>query len=239
MQKSTAEITRIVEETVQGLGYEFVDFERLPRGLMRITIDSQAEGGVGVDDCEAVSNQITALFTVEGIDYERLEVASPGVERPLKRASEWARFVGRPAHVELYEPMKAEGFPEAGRRKLDGIILGIGRAVGEATATQMVIGNAMSGPTFNPFDISATLTTQMLMGIGEAVSGSIGYDIRFSAGILLMIILFAIDIVLNKIKDTIHDNMTGQVHVSTFKKIIATLRPFAMRIRSLGGKESD
>lgn len=120
-----------------------------------------------------------------------------------------------------------------------GIILGIGRAVGEATATQMVIGNAMSGPTFNPFDISATLTTQMLMGIGEAVSGSIGYDIRFSAGILLMIILFAIDIVLNKIKDTIHDNMTGQVHVSTFKKIIATLRPFAMRIRSLGGKESD
>ena len=88
MQKSTAEITRIVEETVQGLGYEFVDFERLPRGLMRITIDSQAEGGVGVDDCEAVSNQITALFTVEGIDYERLEVASPGVERPLKRASD-------------------------------------------------------------------------------------------------------------------------------------------------------
>ena len=122
MQKSTAEITRIVEETVQGLGYEFVDFERLPRGLMRITIDSQAEGGVGVDDCETVSNQITALFTVEGIDYERLEVASPGVERPLKRASEWGRFVGRPAHVELYEPMKAEGFPEAGRRKLDGII---------------------------------------------------------------------------------------------------------------------
>ena len=113
MQKSTAEITRIVEETVQGLGYEFVDFERLPRGLMRITIDSQAEGGVGVDDCETVSNQITALFTVEGIDYERLEVASPGVERPLKRASEWGRFVGRPAHVELYEPMKAEGFPEA------------------------------------------------------------------------------------------------------------------------------
>lgn len=125
MQKSTAEITRIVEETVQGLGYEFVDYERLPRGLMRITIDSDAEGGVGVDDCEAVSDQITHLFTVEGIDYERLEVSSPGVERPLKRAAEWRRFIGRPAHVELYEPLKAEGFPEAGRRKLDGIILGI------------------------------------------------------------------------------------------------------------------
>lgn len=146
MQKSTAEITRIVEETVQGLGYEFVDFERLPRGLMRITIDSQAEGGVGVDDCEAVSNQITALFTVEGIDYERLEVASPGVERPLKRASEWARFVGRPAHVELYEPMKAEGFPEAGRRKLDGIILGI---EGEP-------GNEVISFSFEELDIART-----------------------------------------------------------------------------------
>ncbi len=125
MQKSTAEITRIVEETVQGLGYEFVDFERLPRGLMRVTIDSAAEGGVGVDDCEIVSDQITHLFTVEDINYERLEVSSPGVERPLKRAAEWRRFIGRPAHVELYEPLKAEGFPEAGRRKLDGIILGV------------------------------------------------------------------------------------------------------------------
>ena len=125
MQKSTAEISRIVEETVQGLGYEFVEFERLPRGLMRITIDSSAEGGVGVDDCEAVSDQITHLFTVEDIDYDRLEVASPGVERPLKRAKDWRRFIGRPAHVELYEPLKAEGFPEAGRRKLDGIILGV------------------------------------------------------------------------------------------------------------------
>lgn len=130
MQKSTAEIARIVEETVQGLGYEFVDFERLPRGLMRITIDSQAEGGVGVDDCEAVSNQITHLFTVEDVDYERLEVTSPGVERPLKRAEEWRRFIGRPAHVELYEPLKAEGFPEAGRRKLDGVILGVDGEIG-------------------------------------------------------------------------------------------------------------
>ena len=125
MQKSTAEITRIVEETVEGLGYEFVEFERLPRGLMRVTIDSTAEGGVGVDDCEAVSDQITHLFTVEDIDYDRLEVASPGVERHLKRAKDWRRFVGRPAHVELYEPLKAEGFPEAGRRKLDGVILGV------------------------------------------------------------------------------------------------------------------
>ena len=69
---------------------------------------------------EAVSDQITHLFTVEGVDYERLEVSSPGVDRPLKRARDWQRFLGRPVHVELYEPLKAEGFPEAGRRKLEG-----------------------------------------------------------------------------------------------------------------------
>ena len=125
MPKSTSEIIDIVESTVEGLGYEFVEFERLPRGLMRVTIDRPADGGVTVDDCEVVSDQITHLFTVEGVDYERLEVASPGVERPLKRVRDWRRFTGELAHAELYEPMHAEGFPEAGRRKLDGRILGV------------------------------------------------------------------------------------------------------------------
>ncbi len=125
MQKSTAEIGRIVQETVEGLGYEFVEFERLQRGLMRVTIDSDAEGGVSVDDCETVSDQITHLFTVEDVDYERLEVSSPGVDRPLKSMRDFARFAGKPAHVELYEPLHTEGFPEAGRRKLDGIIIGV------------------------------------------------------------------------------------------------------------------
>ena len=125
MLKSTAEIIELVEATVEGLGFEFVEFERLPRGMMRVTIDSSAEGGVSVNDCELVSDQITHLFTVEGIDYDRLEVSSPGVERPLKRIGDWRRFVGQLAHVELYEPLHAEGFPEAGRRKLDGRILAV------------------------------------------------------------------------------------------------------------------
>lgn len=124
MPRSTSEIIELVEATVEGLGYEFVEFERLPRGLMRVTIDRPGEG-VTVDDCEIVSDQVTHLFTVENVDYERLEVASPGVERPLKRVRDWRRFIGSPAHVELYEPMHAEGFPEAGRRKLDGRILAV------------------------------------------------------------------------------------------------------------------
>lgn len=121
----------LVARTVEGLGYEFVELERLPRGLLRVTIDTDAEGGISLEDCERVSDQLTHLFTVEDVPYERLEVSSPGVERPLKRARDWARFTGELAHVELFEPMKAEGFPEAGRRKLDGRIVGISGESGE------------------------------------------------------------------------------------------------------------
>ncbi len=91
-----------------------------------------------------------------------------------------------------------------------GIILGVGRALGEATAVQMVIGNAASGPTFNPLDISSTLTTAILMGIGEATPNTMGYDIRFSAAILLILVIFAIDISLNAIKDEMYARQTGQ-----------------------------
>lgn len=81
-----------------------------------------------------------------------------------------------------------------------GIILGIGRALGEATAIQMVIGNGGSGMDFiNPFNIYATLTTTMLNGIGEA--SGIGYNVRFSLGIVLMIIIVLTNVLLNYIKD--------------------------------------
>ncbi|MCF0253389.1 MAG: ribosome maturation factor RimP [Duodenibacillus sp.] len=129
--KSTTDIAEIVERTVTGLGFEFVELERLPRGLLRVTIDSDKRGGVAVDDCQAVSDQLTYLFTAEGVDYDRLEVSSPGVERALKRPADWTRFAGSPAHVELYEPLRAEGLPEAGRRKFDGVILGVEDAGGE------------------------------------------------------------------------------------------------------------
>lgn len=123
MAETANDLLSIVERTVEGMGYDFVELEHLPRGMMRVTIDK--EGGVGVDDCERVSNQLTYLFTVEEIEYDRLEVSSPGVERPLKRDRDWARFVGQLVHVELYEPLIAEGFPEAGRRKMDGRIQGV------------------------------------------------------------------------------------------------------------------
>ena len=122
---SSGALNELVERTVEGMGYEFVELERLARGLVRVTIDTTAEGGISLEDCERVSDQLTHLFTVEDVPYERLEVSSPGVERPLKRARDWERFTGELAHVELFAPLKAEGFPEAGRRKLEGRIVGI------------------------------------------------------------------------------------------------------------------
>ena len=118
MTETSTDLLTLVEQTVEGMGFEFVDLERLPRGLIRVTMDCPE--GVGVDDCERVSNQLTYLFTVENIDYERLEVSSPGVERPLKRVKDWERFIGKLVHVELFSPLMAEGFPEAGRRKKTG-----------------------------------------------------------------------------------------------------------------------
>lgn len=125
LQKSSANLADAIAHTVEGLGYEFVELERLPRGLMRVTIDTDKDGGISTDDCELVSDQLTAMFTVEGIDFARLEVASPGLDRALKRVKDWKRFTQVPVHVELFEPLHAEGFPEAGRRKLDGRIVAV------------------------------------------------------------------------------------------------------------------
>lgn len=128
-------LTELVERTVDGLGYDFVELERLPRGLLRVTIDTLDDGGITLDDCERVSDQLTHLFTVENVPYERLEVSSPGVERPLKRACDWTRFAGELAYVELFAPLTAEGFPEAGRRKLEGRIVSIEGEAGSEVVT--------------------------------------------------------------------------------------------------------
>lgn len=120
-----------------------------------------------------------------------------------------------------------------------GIILGIGRALGEATAIQMVIGNAMSGPTLNPLDISATLTTQMLMGIGEATVGTMGYDIRFSAAILLMLVILIIDVFLNMVNDEMYARRTGQQSKSFFAKLWRKIHPEEKKNRRSLKSESE
>ena len=93
-----------VERQVAGLGYEFVHLEWVPRsGLLRVYIDK--EGGVNVDDCARVSEHLSRSMPVEGISYDRLEVSSPGLDRPLARERDFKRFAGHRARIVLRMPM--------------------------------------------------------------------------------------------------------------------------------------
>jgi len=93
-------LLKLIEQTAEGLGYELVDFETSPRGrLMRVFIDSP--NGITVDDCATVSNQLTRVFEVENVDYDRLEVSSPGLDRALKKPADFERFAGQDVQVRL------------------------------------------------------------------------------------------------------------------------------------------
>ncbi len=98
----------LIEKTVTGLGYELVDFERTGGGLLRIYIDvlpSAEQASISVADCEKVTHQLLHVFTVEDVAYERLEVSSPGLDRPLKKLADYVRFSGNEATVKLRMPM--------------------------------------------------------------------------------------------------------------------------------------
>jgi ribosome maturation factor RimP len=105
-----------LRDTLGGLGYELVDLETSRGGLLRIFIDSP--GGITVEDCARVSNHLTRAFAVEGVEYERLEVSSPGLDRPLKRVEDYARFAGQKASVRLK-------LPRDGRRRFEGRLVGV------------------------------------------------------------------------------------------------------------------
>jgi ribosome maturation factor RimP len=100
-----------IETTVTGLGYELVEVERATGGLLRVTIDhpaveSEPERFITVDDCERVTRQLQHVLEVEGVAYERLEVSSPGLDRPLKSAADFRRFLGEQVEVTLKVPFK-------------------------------------------------------------------------------------------------------------------------------------
>jgi ribosome maturation factor RimP len=93
VEQGVRDLAELIEQVVTGLGFELVTIESSPRGrLLRVFID--IAHGVSVDDCEAVSNQLTRMFEVEGIDYDRLEVSSPGLDRPLVKPADFERFAG-------------------------------------------------------------------------------------------------------------------------------------------------
>ena len=105
---------RVVDQTVGGLGYDLVDAERSAKGLLRVFIDRRpgrayptGEGEfVTVDDCEIVTRQLQYALEVDGVAYERLEVSSPGLDRPLKSDADCERFAGQEVSVTLKLPFQ-------------------------------------------------------------------------------------------------------------------------------------
>jgi ribosome maturation factor RimP len=108
--------------TVGGLGFDLVDVERAPRGLLRITIDRQPGRAyavpsefVLVEDCEQVTRQLQYALEVEGLEYSRLEVSSPGLDRPLKTEADYERFAGQAVSLVLKAPFQ-------GRKSWQGVL---------------------------------------------------------------------------------------------------------------------
>ena len=86
-------LNELLDSTLNNMGYELVDVELSSSGkLLRVFVDK--EGGISIDDCVAISNHLSRLLVVEQIDYGRLEVSSPGLDRPLKKERDFVRFLG-------------------------------------------------------------------------------------------------------------------------------------------------
>jgi ribosome maturation factor RimP len=130
-------LEQLLERTLGGLGYELADFNLSNHGkMLRVFIDkaqgsvsAQAvvepagprAGGIMLADCEAATRQLQRVLEVEGIEYDRLEVSSPGLDRKLRKPADFVRFAGQEAELRLREPIN-------GRRKFVGVVR---RVVGE------------------------------------------------------------------------------------------------------------
>jgi ribosome maturation factor RimP len=111
-------VDNVVEPAVTGMGYELVDVQASNGGrLLRLFIDKP--GGVTLDDCAAISRHLTRVLAVEGIDYERLEVSSPGLDRPLRKEADFVRFAGQKAEIRMRTP------DATGRRRFAGVLRGV------------------------------------------------------------------------------------------------------------------
>jgi ribosome maturation factor RimP len=111
-------LENVISPVVAGMGYELVELQAANGGrMLRLFIDKA--GGIDVEDCAAVSRQLTRVLEVEGVNYERLEVSSPGLDRPLRKQADFARFAGHKADVRMRTP------DATGRRRYVGVLRGV------------------------------------------------------------------------------------------------------------------
>ncbi len=162
-----------VEKTVTGMGYELVDCERGARGLLQVSID-RIPGAVYptgpsefvlVEDCEMVTRQLLNVLEVENVDYERLEVASPGLDRPLRKPADYARFDGQEIEITLKSPFQ-------GRKNYKGV-LRIAAASPEAASPDAA--TLTSAPV-----AGATASYELIFKVGkeESVLGFVLDEVR-------------------------------------------------------------
>jgi ribosome maturation factor RimP len=135
-----------IEQTVTGLGYELVEIERTGGGLLRVTIDMPYLAGAGTaceteqfinaEDCEKVTRQLQFVLEVEGAEYSRLEVSSPGIDRPLRSEKHFERFTGEMIDITLKAPIgvaaSAGSTVSAGRKKFRGTLERVEAVDGQA-----------------------------------------------------------------------------------------------------------
>ena len=120
----------LTQQALASLGLELVDIERAALGLLRVTIDRPE--GVRIEDCERASRQLSRVYEVENIDYRRLEVGSPGVDRPLKTLADFHRFVGERVEVKLREAVD-------GRKMFSGVLTVLPQADSDAAGDRFMI----------------------------------------------------------------------------------------------------
>lgn len=123
-----------IEQTVTGLGYELIEVERTGGGLLRVTIDmpyvpglpAGTEQFINAEDCEKVTRQLQFVLEVEGAEYARLEVSSPGIDRPLRNEKDFERFAGELVDITLKAPIgvaaSAGSAISANRKKFRGTL---------------------------------------------------------------------------------------------------------------------
>ncbi len=135
-----------IEQTVTGLGYDLVDIERTTGGLLRVTIDMpytpEAEQFINAEDCEKITRQLQFVLEVEGAAYSRLEVSSPGIDRPLKTEKDFERFVGELIDITLKAPIGVAAVAgstiSANQKKFRGMLERPDQTGGSAPSWQIV-----------------------------------------------------------------------------------------------------
>jgi len=147
------QLLELIESTLSGMGYELVDMEKAQRGLVRVFIDfpfdpaSEEERSITVEDCEKVTHQLLHVFTVENVAYERLEVSSPGLDRPLRKFAHFVRFVDCEAMIKLRVPLP----DTANRKSYQGILR---EAEGENLVLEFEANDGSSAVlSFTPADV--------------------------------------------------------------------------------------